>query len=123
MKWRERAAVSVMCDCGAEADCDRVYLSADVPTREGTVPQRADALDLPAGWTLGHVAPTGKPVLTLAGASQVDQLRDNDAAVATKIGIPQRTLRCPTCSAKARDRLAVESAGAVVVGLDGRPVR
>lgn len=123
MKWRERAAVSVMCDCGAEADCDRVHLSADVPTRDGTMPQRADALDLPTGWTLGHVAPVGKPVLTLGGASHVDQLRDTDADVATKIGIPQRTLRCPACSAKARDRASVESAGAVVVGMDGRPIQ
>lgn len=125
MRWREVAVFRAMCDCGAEADVDRINVIVDVPTREGgTAAQKADVLDVDRiGWTCGPVRPEGRPVLTAAGTSTVDPFRDLDADIARKVGVAQRTLRCPACSEKAKAADIFRSAGAVITGPDGRPVQ
>ena len=116
MKLREQAIFVAVCECGAEADVDRINVFVSVPTPDGVARQKVDQLDLAAiGWTVGEVAPRGRPVLTAAGAATLDISRDTAADIARKTGVAQQTLRCPTCTTKARDREAVESAGAVVV--------
>jgi len=126
MRWREPKAVRVLCDCGAEEACDRLWMAVNVIGRDErgrlvTGQQAQNKLDLaPIGWTSGTVAPSGKPLLDASGnAPPVDPVRDTDADAATKVGTGQTTLRCRACSEKARAREAVESAGLRVVTSGG----
>lgn len=126
MRMIEERAMLVVCDdCGARAPCDRVHVTfarMDPSTREPGL-ANTNALDLPDGWTEGRVTPEGKPILVAGGIVRMDPYKDSAADIATKTGLAQPVARCPVCSPKARARQIVESAGAVVVGLDGRPVQ
>jgi hypothetical protein len=63
------------------------------------------------GWSMRLVHPSG---IALTGRDAEPAITDTDAAIATKLGVPQHTFECPACAEKTRARQVVEGAGVVV---------
>lgn len=119
--WKDR--ITLCCnDCDAEKSVDRAFVRVNMQGPRGEPgTQVVDSLDT-GDWTAGPVAPTGKPII-IGGAVNVDVWADSAESVATKTQVPQTVFRCAACSGKARSRAIVESAGAVVIGMDGKLVQ
>jgi len=105
------------CDgCDAIAQSEIHFARFNVRTPRGIAQGNADQPMVPPGWTEATIRPDPHAIVP-AGRPVLDPFT-TPAQKLADLGIaPQPVFRCPTCSAKADDKRAVEEAA----GLDIRP--